>query len=197
MNTRIIIAMMAAVARIAAAQAFNDPELARMLSDGRTREAAVASIVAAGAARVPSLLSWTRTPPRGVDRTELYVGMAEAFGALRTKEAIPFLVQHISIEPWISSPDVWAKPSDVMEERLPAVGALIRIGPEAAKAILSRAWDSMGYNDRLAALVVLSRVGEGPEARRFILAALGEANLERERAQEALTVLDKRTPPAK
>ncbi len=194
MSVKTCIAMMTIIGGVAVAQTFSDRELAQMLSNGSTRQAAVANIVAAGAARVPLLLSWSRIPPQGVDRTELYVGVAEAFGALRTKEAIPFLVQHISIQPWISSPDVWAKPSDVIEDRLPAVKALIHIGPESAKAILSREWDSMGYDDHLAALVVLSRVGEGDEARRFILTALGEANLERERAQEALTILEKRVP---
>jgi len=115
-----------------------------------------------------------------------------ACGALRIKEAIPFLIQHISLQSWISSPDVWMKTSEVVEDRLPAVKALIQIGPEAAKTVMGATWDRMGNEDRLACLVVVSRVGEGPAAREFILKALGEANLQRNSAEEALKTLASR-----
>jgi hypothetical protein len=197
MKVKSCIIVMTAMALVATSQPLDDLELARMLSDGRTREAAVAKIVATGVTKVPVLLSWTRVPPTGVDRIELYVGVAEAFGALKAKEAVPFLITNISIQPWLSSPSVWLKTSDVVVDRLPAVRALIQIGPEAAKALMGAAWDRMGYEDRLASLIVVSRVGEGPESREFITRALGEANLQRDWAQQALTILDLRTPPAK
>ncbi len=70
--------------------------------------------------------------------------------------------------------------------------ALIRIGPDGAAAVAHAAWEHMGYEDRLASLIVVSRVGEGTEAREFILRALGEANLQRDWAEETLKVVAER-----
>jgi hypothetical protein len=180
------------------AQTHNDRELARMLSDENTRESAVSSIVSAGAAKVPLLLSWARTPPPDVDVTYLFVGMADAFGALKSKEAIPFLIKHISIQRgWIPAVDTWMKTPAVVEDRLPAVKALIRIGPDAARALLKVPWDGMSSEDRLSALFVVAHVGDGSDSREYIGRALGEANLQHFWAEQGLRVLDERKPPSK
>ena len=168
-----------------------------MLSNDGTREAAVSTIQATGTAMVPLLLSWTRTPPPQVDREGLYAGLAYAFGRLRTQKAIPFLVKHISMQEGFPSVNIWMKSPAVIEGRLPAVKALIQIGPEASKTLINSPWDCMSSEDRLAALFVVSQIPGVPEARGFIGRAVGEANLQHYWAEEGLRVLDARNPPPK
>src|ERR1700722_2581682 len=84
------------------AQGVRDEDLARMLADPSTRTDALASVAASGQSKEPLLLSWVLSPPVGVDSFELSIGLADAFGQLRTKEAIPFLIKNISIQRWIA-----------------------------------------------------------------------------------------------
>jgi hypothetical protein len=174
---------------LVAAQGVTDRELARQLAKSATRQTAVASIVASGSAKLPLLLSWTRNSPQGVDKAELYLGLAEAFGGLRTKDAIPFLMKNISMQRFPSSPDVWMKTTDVIEERLPAVSALIQIGPEASRALM-QAFPSMEGADRLAAIVAVSRIKGVPDAQSFLASVSGQANMERVRAEQGLKLLN-------
>lgn len=188
----VVIAMLTA----ARAQSLSGLELARALSDDATRKAAVADIVAAERGRVPLLLSWANTPPKGVSRIGLNIGMAMVFGSLKVKAAIPFLIKYITLPAGIPTPP-WMKTTEVIVDRLPALSALIQIGPDAAEAIMNVGWEHLGAYDRLASLILVSRVGEGQAARDFINRALGEANLQREFATEALRTLEGRASPAK
>jgi hypothetical protein len=89
-----------------------DRALAVSLANDTTEEAAIASIVASGRGKVPLLLSWTKKPPPHVLECALDTGLADVFGRLRTKEAIPFLVKiismyrscGISLAPWLKVP---------------------------------------------------------------------------------------------
>ncbi len=65
-------------------------ELARLLANNDTREGALAAIAASGVTQVPLLLSLASNPPAEVDKHDLYVGLAEAFGRIRASVAIPF-----------------------------------------------------------------------------------------------------------
>ncbi len=67
-----------------------------------------------------------------------------------------------------------------------AAVALVQIGPEAADAVYRAASSPMDYKDKLAAIFVISRMKDAPGARSFILSLLGEANLERNWAEEGL-----------
>jgi len=166
----------------------NDRDLARSLADPGTRQGAIAIILASGNSKVRLLLSWSRNPPSEVDETELDVGLAQAFGQLRTKEAIPFLIKNINLKRFVGN-DAWTRAPEVIEGWMPAVAALIQIGPESSKALI-RAWDRMSPDDRLGAIFVVSRIKGVPEARAFLLSALGEANMQRRRAEEGLGFLD-------
>ena len=190
MKLRIAIALVIVLANEAYGQGPQAQELARALADDATRENAVASVVADPRAKLPLLLSWAKSPPADVDELGIDIGLADAFGRLRAKEAIPFLIQHISIQRWLAAPDVWMKTAEVVQERLPAAAALIKIGPDASRALIAANWDCMSPEDRLAALLVVSLAGPVPGARDFVLRALGEANMQRHWAEEGLKVLN-------
>ena len=172
---------------VAMAEDSKDRQLASQLAEPNSRKRAVAALVASSTtSNIALLLQWTRTPPRGVDQVELDIGLAEAFGELRTEDAIPFLIRNISLQAPPSSPDVWMKTPEVIRGRLPAVAALIRIGPRASRALI-QAFSKLRNEDRLAALVVVSQVQGVPEARGFLASVLGQANMERIRAEEGLS----------
>jgi len=177
------------------AQGPGDKELARLLANASTRQSAVTSIVAGGSGKVPLLLSWARNPPTEVNENELYIGLADAFGQLQTKEAIPFLIKNIGLNRW-NDVNIWLKTAQVIEERLPAAAALTRIGPEASKALIRASWDGMRPEDRLAAIFVVSRIAstikDGDEERAFLHSAVGQANVERYWAENGLKLLDGR-----
>jgi hypothetical protein len=64
----------------AVAQPPTDPTgltLAHRLADYDTRAAAVASVTALGNQKIALLLSWARNPPPQVDKSQLFVGMAD------------------------------------------------------------------------------------------------------------------------
>jgi hypothetical protein len=124
---------------VTSAQENSETELARLLLNEATQERTVESLVASpDKVRLALLLSWTKDPPRQlniVERAELYIGMTEVFGRLRTTTAIPFLIENISLQ-LPATPNVWTKTAGSIEERVPAVAALIAIGPDAAKALI-------------------------------------------------------------
>jgi hypothetical protein len=165
------------------AQATDDATLAGLLADETTRQRGVDRIVAARNSVVPLLLSWTKSPPENVDQRQLFIGLADAFGQLRTKEAIPFLIKNISLQRWLEM-NIWLKTAKVIEERLPAVAALVRIGPDASRAIINE-YQAIEPDDRLPAIFVVARIRD-PEARGFLSSVLGRANLERYWAEEGL-----------
>jgi hypothetical protein len=174
----------------ACAQRTQDRRLARLLAHEGTRQGAIAEVSASGSNKVSLLLSWARNPPTGVDGYELSIGLADAFGKLKTREAIPFLIANISrrrvryvdLSPWL-------KTDEVIENTFPALAALVQIGPEASRALIRAARAPMPPEDRLAAIFVVSRVEGVPEARDFLASALGYANLERDRAARGLKFL--------
>ena len=133
-----------------------------------------------------------------MDEFELYVGLAEAFGKLKTKEAIPFLIKNISLQRGTPSPNIWMKAPRAIELRLPAVFALIQIGPEASKMLIRAPREELMDEDRLAAIFVVSRIPGVPEAREFVASAFGDPNgeyhweYERYWVKECLKVIDGR-----
>jgi len=181
----------------AAAQTSNNQELARLLSNEQSRKSAVDKILATPDRKLPVLLSWTRHTPPGVSKVDLYVGLADVFGRLKAREAIPFLIENIGLQRWLASPNIWLKTAQVVEERLPAAAALIQIGPEASTAIIHKSWARVAPEDRLAAIFVVSRIGNVPEAGAFLSSVLGEANLERHWAEEGLKALDAGSLPTR
>jgi hypothetical protein len=160
--------------------------IARLLANDGTRKNAVESIVASGDSIVHALLAWAQKPPVGVDKFGLKIELAETFGRLRTRAAIPFLIENITLQPWPSSPNTWMKTAEVIEERMPAVAALVQIGPEASPALIHTPIAGMTSEARLAAVFVVARIKNVPEARAFLTAAAGRTNLQRHWAEIGL-----------
>lgn len=182
----------------AGAQDNGSQGLARLLANEDTRAGAITGILATGRARLPLLLSWTQKPPAEVDEYELDIGLAEVFGQLKAKEAVPFLVESISrrrtrevdFAPWL-------KTDEVIEWTFPSAAALIQIGPDASRELIRAARGPMRPADRLAAIFVISRIKGIPEAAPFLASAINQANAERYRAEEGLKLLDESHTPVK
>ena len=110
--------------------------------------------------------------------TSREVGLADAFGRLRTRDAIPFLIANITLQRGLFyRADIWMKTPQVVEGALPAVAALIRIGPEASRSLI-RKFPTLSAEDRLAAIFVVSRISGVPEAQDFLNSVIGGARLE-------------------
>jgi len=69
--------------------------------------------------------------------------MIEIFGRLRTKEALPFLVEHIAMDENAMA-TIWMKSPQSIAASVPGVQALLRIGPDATPALL-RALEKLPY----------------------------------------------------
>src|SRR5271166_1492561 len=95
LNASVVIALVVGCV-VGSAQDLSNEKLAHLLANDSTRSSAVAEILASGNAKAPLLLEWTQKPPAQVDQHGLYIGLADAFGQLKTKEAIPFLIKNIS-----------------------------------------------------------------------------------------------------
>jgi hypothetical protein len=177
----------------------HDLSLARALADADegTRDAAIRSVVASRQPTVRSLLTLAHEPPAQFglwEQARLATSLADIFGELRAPEAIPFLVEKISIEnlPW-PSPDIWTKPHDVIIARMPAVRALIRIGAPAAAAIM-KGPEPCEFTSRMAGTLVVSRIAQTmrnpQEAVLFLKDRRAGASMELQLAEEGLKSLN-------
>lgn len=185
----------------ACGQNAQDQGLARRLANNETRQEAVAEILASGEEKIPLLLSWTRIPldrlnafpPHRMDVYELRIGLADAFGALRAREAIPFLVTNILLKRH-RAVDLapWLKVAEVVSETFPAIAALISIGPDASSALVQKSIGRMTPEERLATIVVISRTSEVPGARALLTSALSGGVLQSDWAKEGLKLMDNR-----
>jgi len=174
------------------AQDPNDLTLARQFASEYTQKDAVESVVASGRDKIPVLLAWTSKPPISLDEIQLMVfqaGLADAFGALQAQEAIPFLMTNITMPRSAFSLPPWRSP-DTAIKGVPAVAALIRIGPEALRAIVEAPYQPLGIDERFARIVVVSRIAaaiqDKTKAIQYLRRAADEGRLQSSWAAEAL-----------
>jgi hypothetical protein len=182
---------------VAHSQDVSDLGLAHLLANDSTRRAAISAVVESRLDMVPTLLSWMRTPPRELNDINLYIlhaSMAEIFGRLKTKEAIPFLIENIAQRSSLMiTANIWRKSPAAIEEQMPAIFALIQIGRPAFEAIIRSPVEPITIENWLARVFVVSRIGAAlndpsasEQARIFVGSALGEANLVHFWAEEGL-----------
>lgn len=177
-------------------QAASDLELAKRLADPEKRQPAVEEVIASGNARVRLLLSWARHSPAGLGNypgeSSLKVGLADIFGALKTREAIPFLIENIDLPRFLSEP-IWLKSDKVIEERRPCASALIRIGSPAAEALMKAFAETGDSSKRSLLIFTLARIAPMTLTRtsivRFLRQAQNEAELERQLAADGLKAI--------
>jgi len=176
----------------------HDRALATSLANEKTRKAAIDSIMASGRHEIPLLLSWARTPPRHVEECGFEDGVVEALGQLRATEAIPFLIKDISMYrscgasfgPWLKSPAF-------IEWNLPAVGALVKIGPDASRAVIAAFPTMTDEEDRRAAVFVVARIKGVAEAESFLKSVSARAGREQYWAEEGIKLLETSTSPGR
>ncbi|HBY62067.1 MAG TPA: hypothetical protein DEH78_19785 [Solibacterales bacterium] len=163
-------------------QDLTDSELAKLLANYDTRAAGVERAVAQGPRAEQLLISWTLRAPSDVDFYQLRLGMADAFARWKTREAIPFLIENIDMQPG-SRPNIWMKADSAVQAHFRAVNALIRIGPAAASEVMERFW-TLPSSVRLHAVFVVAHVAD-PDSYYFLGEIIHQANLERYWAAEA------------
>jgi hypothetical protein len=167
-----------------------DVVLAEALASESTRESAVASIMASRQDKIPLLLSWSKKSPLEYE-CRLFDGLAYAFGRLKATEAIPFLVENISQYGQCgNSFNPWSKAPSVIESSFPAIGALVKIGPDASRAVMAAFPRMTKQEDRMAAMFTVSRVPSVPEARAFLTSALARPDWEHHWAARCLRILE-------
>lgn len=172
-------------------------DLARSLATPELRDAAVESIAASRGKDLPLLLAWGEKPPSGVDPIGLNIGLAEAFGRLRAPEGVLFLIRNISLDAsGLSQTNTWMKADSVVEARLPAMMALIAIGPDASNALLAVPWDNLGSQEQMPALYAICKIAD-PGARGFLMSFHAADGREARLVQEGLRMMaDKSKVPA-
>ena len=110
--------------------------------------------------------------------------------------ACTYLVKHIrshrscgvSLAPWLKTPSI-------IGSQLLAIGALVKIGPDASKALIVAFPHMTEEEDRRAASFVISRVKDNPGARAFLASVADRANREGDWAEEGITRLDAAPSP--
>lgn len=176
----------------------HDLDLARLLAHQDTQQAAIRRVIASGD-KLQVLLSFAKAPPVQLDDMELTVlndGLADIFGMLKIEDAIPFLVRNMGHQRFPPAAGViWTKPLDLIKEQMPAMAALIKIGPAAASAVMRASpWD-MGPEQRLAAIIAVSEIAyqmkDPREERSFLRSMLAQAKVERTWAEEGLKHLER------
>ena len=95
---------------------------------------------------------------------------------MRTEEAIPFLIQNINLLRVSGFVNFWKSP-EMIEQFLPAVGALVQIGPKASREVMRNAWE-MRIQDFHVAVFVVSQVKDVAESKAFLSAVRSYANAE-------------------
>ena len=169
---------------VADAQRLIDLETARRLADSQTRSRMVSSIAECDSICLQTLLKWAVECPREVDAQQLRIGLADVFGKLKVREAIPFLIRNIQIER-VPSVNIWLKAPPVIQERLPCVSALIQIGPDAAMALIQAAREPLTTQTLNLMVFTVARIGD-PRSRGFLISILGDLNTARDLAEAGL-----------
>jgi hypothetical protein len=135
---------------------------------------------------LPVLLRLAERTPDGINDRELKIGLAMTFGHLKAEETIPFLVRNVTLERWPPRPNIWLKSQSAVYEHLPALAALVAIGPKAARAMMAHCEGPTTLDERLAAILIVTKTDDSPAAKQFLSGLLAEANMQQAWAQKSL-----------
>jgi hypothetical protein len=181
--------------------------LARAFCSGKPGERgrAVTTVVENPRATLPWLMAWTKCSPKGgwdsckgevpivygADPSCLFFPMVEVFSQLRVKEAVPYLIANVDIDPGHN------RARTPLSTETPAIQALLRIGGDATPALLE-ALSKMPYcRDcdhalrRLGIIIALAQIVD-PRARPALEEAATHPGWEQMTAKEGLRLLDAR-----
>ncbi len=164
-----------------------ETNLARLLANEKTRARAINKIVPRAKELELLLLRWTESPPHDVDKYNLYFGLIEVFGRLRTPKAIPFLIDHINWRYPVNL-NFSLKSAEAIIAQSPAIEALLRIGPRATIPLMQAYRRPLTPDDRLAVIFTLAQLKDGL-AKEFLLDARRHAYQEIHSAEQGLGLL--------
>lgn len=164
-----------------------DSVLLRLL-DRQTRKLAAEELKAGAEGAIPGLLDAVAgLRANEADPFELREALVEISDICAEKKiaaAIPFLIDHILLDRYHTG-FVWMKSEETILARMPAMNALVRIGPVATDALMRSYLSQSSSDHRLALVFVISRIGD-VAAKRFLGDVIANANLEAHLAREAL-----------
>ena len=169
--------------------------LFRLLCDPDTSQQGVQIIKSDRAKYVPLLLKWTKDPPKidealmGVHR----VGMADAFGELKVKESIPFLLQYIYLNREIPHNSTLGTEVRYQEDlnNKPAMTALIKIG-EIDSLVKYYYFEKLTWSDREDLFRVICKMA-GVNSKHYLLEFKDTIETNRKRLDEALARVNEST----
>lgn len=138
--------------------------LLKLLSNTETSRQGVDLIKSSGSKYVPLLLKWAKNPPKddialmGIHR----VGLADAFGELKVKEAIPFLLENINMNREMLHADSGGGAearyqADIKNK--PAMTALIKIA-ELEPMQYAYTQNRLTWREREEVLIVICEIAE-------------------------------------
>ncbi len=128
----------------------------------------------------------------------LNLSMIEIFGRLRTKDAIPFLVEHISSDSTAMN-TIWMRGPETIAEALPAIQALLKIGRDATPELIRAlgkipycpSWTDCKRKDRIAIVVTLAMLKD-PRAKAALEKETEHSSKEGDIAFQALKSMDQK-----
>lgn len=167
-----------------------------MLCNPDKSKQAVQIIKSTGTKYVPFLLKWTKDPPKidGALMGTHRVGLADAFGELRVKESIPFLLRYIDMNRELGHPmgmgDAESKYQEDLDNK-PAMTALIKIG-EIDPLIKSYYLEKLTWNERDKLFRVICEMAE-LKSKHALLEFKSTIETNKKRIDEALARVDEST----
>ena len=166
-----------------------ESQLAQLLSNAQTFNNAIDWIRSSEESRIPMLLRLTK----GIDteRNEcspLSFGLMRALGALKVRQAIPYLKENVACNIY-KADNPWLKSPEIIEQRMPALAALISMGSDATKPLIDLYQHPVHRDDRIIAIFGLSRIHD-PMTYEFLNDVLGKAQLIEFYAKQGIRAID-------
>jgi HEAT repeat protein len=163
------------------AQKLGRKELAGLVEGENTRQQAVSLVAESRREGIALLMELTTESFPGVDDHSLQVGLADVFGELRAEESIPFLQSHLILRRSEGADFApWTKIDAVVLRSFPCIQALVSIGANASRALIKEYAGRNESENRQAAIFVVARIPNVPEAVGFLKGVSNPTALERD-----------------
>ena len=149
-----------------------EDELAQLLSSAGTFNSAINWIRESEESRVPILLQLTKRKDDVFYKcSPLSFGLVKALGILRVKQAIPYLMENVNCN-IIKGDRPWMKTDEIIEQRMPALAAMISIGSDATEGLIELYNHPLYLDDQVIAIFGLSRIHD-PKTLGFLYRVIG------------------------
>ena len=166
-----------------------ESDLAQLLSNDKTFNNAIDWVRDSEESRIPILLRLTMSIDGERNKCgPLSFGLMRAVGALKLKQAIPYLKENVACNIY-KADNPWLKSPEIIEQRMPALAALISIGSDATKALIDLYQHPVHRDDQIIAIFGLSRIHD-PMTHEFLYDVLGGTQLIEFYAKKGIKAID-------